>query len=136
MTICEDSFVLPDSVERVLIVTSDPGLRRVLSIVLRHAGHDVVGSIDLDELKNIEAVKKFKPSLIVLEWDLVRMHSVYRLRREVFRLAKVPVIMLSDIACAAYIKRCLRMGVRGHLNKTTDIPLIPSFIKCLRYGVA
>jgi two-component system phosphate regulon response regulator PhoB len=57
---------------RILIVDDEPGLVRLLTLMLTSLGHYEVRSVT-DATQALEAAVKFKPDLVLLDWIMPRM---------------------------------------------------------------
>ncbi|MEQ1804841.1 MAG: phosphate regulon transcriptional regulator PhoB [Burkholderiaceae bacterium] len=80
---------------RILVVEDEPAIAELVSLNLRHAGHDVVLAASGEQAQNeIDAVL---PDLVVLDWMLPGQSGVALARRwrASERTRKLPIIMLT-----------------------------------------
>lgn len=81
---------------RVLLVDDDEAIRETVSLMLRDRGYEVVTAFDgLDALERMHT--GWRPSVIVLDWQMPRMCGAefLRERRLLPQLVGVPVLIVS-----------------------------------------
>ena len=93
--------------KRILLVDDDPDQRLTLRLPLENAGYAVSEATSLDE--GLEAVKKIKPDLIILDVMMDTMTSGFQFALTVHtndpkssfkEFSKTPIIMLTSIHSA------------------------------------
>ena len=83
---------------RILIVDDEPGLVRVMTLMLTSLDRYEVCSV-LDATLAVNAVLKFKPDLILLDWVMPKISGgdIARQIRADTRVGKTPILVLSAI---------------------------------------
>ncbi|MEA3449894.1 MAG: response regulator [Patescibacteria group bacterium] len=103
----------------VLLVEDDAFLREISSKKLTKEGYSVYEAIDGEEA--IEGVKTVKPDIVLLDIILPAVDGFqvlsYIRKNEDKKIAKVPVIMLSNLGQEDDIKKAKEMGVNDYLVK-------------------
>ena len=132
----EDWFIriirinLPESVliriqymeKKILIIEDDKFLRELIAQKLLKEGYDIAEAIDGE--KGIEAVKKEKPDLVLLDLILPGIDGfevLARMKADPI-LAEIPVIILSNLGQKDDIERGLKMGAVDYLIKAHFTP--------------
>jgi two-component system, OmpR family, response regulator len=109
------------SINRVLIVDDDAGIRRIAAISLRRIGKwDVLAT---DSLVNaLEYVTDFKPDLILLDARMPGMDgpTTFRLLQENEDNARIPVIFLTAKIQEQEVKSYKQLGAAGIISKPFD----------------
>lgn len=116
---------IKNQIKKVLLVEDEQLLREICGKKLIMGGFDVVSVID-----GVSAIKKAmeeRPDLILLDIILPGIDGfevLKRIRNHADpKVAKIPVIMLSNLGQDADVQRALRSGANGYLIKaqfTTD----------------
>jgi DNA-binding response OmpR family regulator len=83
---------------RILIVDDEPGLVRLMTLMLTSVHHYDVHSVT-DATLALEAAVKFKPHLVILDWIMPKMHGgdVARQIRANPRVCDTRILFLSAI---------------------------------------
>ena len=120
--------------QKILIVDDDPVVVKAMSMKLGPAGYDVVAALDGSEA--ISAVRKEKPSLILLDvnfpsdlgvaWDGFK---VIAWLQRVEESKGTPVIVISGGEAAKYQARALQAGAVAYLQKPLDNDELLALIK-------
>lgn len=105
--------------ERVRCVLADDHLvlRQALKALLERRGVDIVGDV-ADGKAAVEAVQKLTPDIVVLDVAMPVLNGV-EAAREIARLVPdCPVILLSGLDDARFVREALKVGVRGFVQKS------------------
>jgi DNA-binding response OmpR family regulator len=83
---------------RILIVDDEPGLVRVMTMMLTHLNRYEVRSVT-DATQALEAAVKFKPDLVLLDWIMPHLcgGDVAQQIRSESRVTNTPILFLSAI---------------------------------------
>ncbi len=108
--------------QKILIIEDDRFLRELITQKLLKEGYDVSESIDGE--KGIKAVTEEKPDLILLDLILPGIDGFEVLSKieENPDLAKIPVIILSNLGQKDDIERGLKLGAIDYLIKAHFTP--------------
>ena len=110
------------SKKKVLIIEDEKILMEMYSERLKEAGFEVVG---VTEAKHgLEAVKKEKPDLVLLDILLPRENGIYfleKLRKDP-KIGTIPVLVFSNYDDAETKKKSAKLGIEGYLIKTDYTP--------------
>jgi two-component system response regulator EvgA len=128
----EDGSLLKQK-ERVLIVDDDASSRLMLALLLRRAGHLVVGQAD-NGAEGLRLAGLCLPTLMLLDIDMPSVEGLTVLNKVRRLYPGVSVLAVSGLDPAIYALRCMRLGAHGFLNKSDCIALLLSAISRLRCG--
>lgn len=103
---------------RIVIGSSDEGLRKNLRAILTKAGYMVM-SDDADGLKTLKAIQRLAPDLVILEGQMNNM-SGYYLAKNLAEADQVPVVLISSYGDADSIERAAECGAYAHLIYPID----------------
>ena len=108
--------------KKILVIEDDKFLRELISQKLLHEGYDITEATDGE--KGLEAVKKEKPDLVLLDLILpgVDGFEVLAKIKEDSIMAQIPVIILSNLGQKDDIEKGLKMGAVDYLIKAHFTP--------------
>ena len=106
----------------ILIVEDDKFLRELIVQKLLKEGYDISEAIDGEE--GIKKIKTEKPDLILLDLILPGIDGFEVLSRMKAdeKLAKIPVIILSNLGQREEIERGLKLGANDYMIKAHFTP--------------
>ena len=106
----------------ILIVEDDKFLRDLIAQKLTKEGYDILTAIDGEE--GIKKIKEGKPDLILLDLILPGIDGFEVLSRMKGdeNLAKIPVIILSNLGQREEVERGLKLGVNDYMIKAHFTP--------------
>jgi DNA-binding response OmpR family regulator len=106
----------------ILIVEDDKFLRELITQKLVKEGYDTLMAIDGEE--GIKKVREGKPDLVLLDLILPGIDGFEVLSRmkEDENLAKIPVIILSNLGQREEIERGLKLGANDYMIKAHFTP--------------
>src|SRR2546426_3527052 len=110
---------LPSQTKPIRLVLADDHLvlRQALRALLEHGGLEVV-AVGADGSAAVSAVQRYMPDVAVLDVAMPVLNGVDA-PREIARIAPAcPVILLSGVDDARFVKEALKVGVRGFVQKT------------------
>lgn len=104
----------------VLVADDHPILRRLLSIALEEAGHEVIEATD--GMQALELASSAHPALVLLDWSMPQLTglAVCRLLRADAKLASIPVIFMTAHNEPAYARAARAAGADDCLVKPTE----------------
>jgi len=108
--------------KKILVIEDDKFLRELIAQKIMKEGYDMAEAVDGE--KGIEAVKKEKPDLILLDLILPGIDGFEVLARIKAdpEIAKIPVIILSNLGQKDDIEKGLKMGASDYLIKAHFTP--------------
>jgi len=104
--------------EKVLYVEDDEDIQRIVRMSLERVGKmsiEVVGNSTLA----IEAMKAYKPDLVMLDWMMPEMDgpAVFRKMKEDPEVADLPVVFITAKASSRELDTLIAMGAKGTISK-------------------
>ena len=104
--------------QRVCYVEDDEDIRKIVRMTLERVGKlsvEVVGDPHLA----IEAMKAFKPELVMLDWMMPGMDgpTLYRRMREVPEVRDIPVVFITAKASEKELNELRSLGAAGTISK-------------------
>ncbi|MDH4095598.1 MAG: response regulator [Betaproteobacteria bacterium] len=104
--------------QRVCYVEDDEDIRKIVRMSLERVGKltvEVVG----DPLVAIDAMKTFKPDLVMLDWMMPGMDgpTLYRRMREVPEVRDIPVVFITAKASEKELNELRALGAAGTISK-------------------
>ena len=109
-------------INKILIVEDDKFLRELISQKLTNEGYTVIEATDGEE--GIESVKKNLPGLVLLDLILpgIDGFEVLAKMKADPELAKIPVIILSNLGQQDDMKKAMELGATDYLIKAHKSP--------------
>ncbi|MSQ43036.1 MAG: response regulator [Chloroflexi bacterium] len=107
---------------RILVAEDEPDIRRIIGILLRRAGHEVVEAGD--GMRAMSLMEELRPDVAVLDVVMPGMTGIELTRtiRSLPHLAPTPIIMLSARTLPHEVEEGMRSGANMYLSK----PFSPS----------
>jgi two-component system, OmpR family, response regulator len=104
--------------QRVLVVDDDEVVQHLVQLSLERIGGLTVGLVS-DGSKAIEAIRSFRPDMIVLDWIMPGMDGkeLFNALRALPDLATVPVVFLTVKAHWRTTEELLALGAAGVITK-------------------
>ena len=108
--------------KKILLIEDDKFLRKVLVRKLSKEGYQVIEAIDGE--KGLKSMEQDKPDLVLLDLVLPEIDGFEVLDKAKRNplLAKIPVIILSNLGEKKEIKRGLELGANDYLIKAHFTP--------------
>jgi len=108
--------------KKILIVEDDKFLRELMSRKLREEGYEVIEAMDGDA--GLKKMKKEKPDLVLLDLILPEIDGfeVLATKKEDPEIAKIPVIILSNLGQREDVEKGLSLGAIDYLVKASFTP--------------
>jgi two-component system, chemotaxis family, chemotaxis protein CheY len=105
---------------RVLLVDDEAHVRLLMKSIVAAMGCEVAG----EAANGVQAMELFdavRPDLVLLDINMPVMDGFATLRAIREKSSQVVVVMLTSVASAEAVERCLEAGADYHLRK--DVPL-------------
>jgi CheY-like chemotaxis protein len=105
---------------RVLVVEDNPQNLKLVSVLLRSAGHEVVGAYDAREAET--ALQSSVPDLILMDLGLPGKdgYSLSRELRERADTRAVPILAVTSFAMKGDEEKAIEAGCTAYLTKPID----------------
>ena len=106
---------------KILIIEDDPYVRKLYERIFSFQKHEV--SMAADGLEGLEAAKKNKPTLILLDVMMPKMSGIEVLEKlkSDKETASITVLMLTNFGEELIVKQAMEKGAEGVLIKS-DFP--------------
>jgi len=118
---------------RVVLADDHLVLRQALKALLEHRGLEVVAD-EADGRAAVDAVQRHAPDVAVLDVAMPVLNGVDA-AREIARIAPgCPIILLSGIDDARFIREALKVGVKGFVQKSQGADDLVQAIEEVRGG--
>ena len=122
--------------QRVCYVEDDEDIRKIVRMSLERIGKltvEVVG----DPLLAIDAMKAFKPELVMLDWMMPGMDgpTLYRRMREVPEVRDIPVVFITAKASEKELNELRALGAAGTISKPFSPKDLPEQLRSIWAGL-
>jgi two-component system OmpR family response regulator len=103
---------------RVCYVEDDEDIQKIVRMTLERIGKMTVEVVG-DPLQAIEAIKRFKPELVMLDWMMPGMDgpTLYRKMKEVPEVRDLPVVFITAKASPKELDELRALGAAGTISK-------------------
>ena len=113
----------PPSVDRVievLVIDDDAEIRRLVQLVLKHEGYEVI--VAEDGLRGVSMAQRHHPDVIVLDlmMPVTDGYTVLARLREDEGTRAIPVVVLTAVTLSGARYRAINAGARAFLTKPFD----------------
>lgn len=104
--------------QRVCYVEDDEDIQKIVRMSLERIGKLTVEVIG-DPMVAIDAMKAFKPELVMLDWMMPGMDgpTLYRKMQEVPEVREVPVVFITAKASEKELSELRALGAAGTISK-------------------
>ena len=122
--------------QRVCYVEDDEDIQKIVRMSLERVGKltvEVVG----DPLLAIDAMKAFKPELVMLDWMMPGMDgpTLYRRMREVPEVRDIPVVFITAKASEKELNELRALGAAGTISKPFSPKDLPEQLRSIWAGL-
>ncbi len=112
---------------RVCYVEDDEDIQKIVRMALERIGKMTVQVVS-DPMLAIEAIKAFKPELVMLDWMMPGMDgpTLYRKMKEVPEVRDLPVVFITAKASQRELDELRSLGAAGTISKPfspKDLPV-------------
>ena len=104
--------------KKILFIEDESALQQTLGDFLRQQGYAVISALDGEA--GLEAIRKERPDLVLLDLILPKKHGmdVFREMHADPATASIPVIVLSNVESSDTVRQALELGAKAYLVKT------------------
>ena len=107
---------------KILIVEDEEHILRLLEIILRDKGHEILTAISGEqalELHQTQFAGQNHPNLMIIDIVMKGMDGLKLLKELKLQTCckEIPVILLSALAQENVVKQGLKLGARGYITK-------------------
>ncbi len=117
---------------RICYVEDDEDIRRIVRVSLERIGEMTVEVIG-DPLLALEAIKAFKPELVMLDWMMPGMDgpTLYRKMKEVPEVRDLPVVFITAKASQRELDELRALGAAGTISKPFSPKDLPQQLRAI-----
>jgi two-component system OmpR family response regulator len=117
---------------RVCYVEDDEDIQRIVRMSLERIGKLTVKVVS-DPMQAIDAIKDFKPDLVMLDWMMPGMDgpSLFRKMRETPEVRNLPVVFITAKASSAEMDELRAMGAAGAISKPFSPKDLPDQLRTI-----
>ncbi|SDJ33578.1 two-component system, NarL family, sensor histidine kinase EvgS/two-component system, NarL family, response regulator EvgA [Pseudomonas delhiensis] len=101
---------------RIVIIDPQPGSQRGIAAELERAGHAVVGTAG-NGVDGLDAVRRARPDLVVLDLDIPRLGGLDVIRRLLSQQRGLRILVFTAFPAEVYEHLCVAAGARGFVDK-------------------
>ena len=118
--------------QRVCYVEDDEDIRKIVRMTLERVGKLTVQVVGDPQLA-IEAMKAFKPELVMLDWMMPGMDgpTLYRRMREVPEVCDIPVVFITAKASEKELNELRSLGAAGTISKPFSPKDLPDQLRAI-----
>lgn len=110
----------PDNPVRIVLADDEPLLRAGLRVVLEAEGSVRVVAEAADGLELLEAVRRYRPEVVLVDVQMPGMDGFATLRALAAEPDPPPAAVLTTFDLDGYVSEALRIGVQGFLLKDAE----------------
>lgn len=117
---------------RICYVEDDPDIQRIVRMSLERIGKMTVEVVS-DSTLAVEAIRAFKPDLVMLDWMMPVMDgpAVFRAMREQDDLKHLPVVFITAKASQKELDELRTMGASGTISKPFSPKDLPDQLRAI-----
>ena len=122
--------------QRVCYVEDDEDIQKIVRMTLERVGKFTVEVVG-DPLLAIDAMKAFKPELVMLDWMMPGMDgpTLYRRMREVPEVRDIPVVFITAKASEKELNELRALGAAGTISKPFSPKDLPEQLRSIWAGL-
>jgi CheY-like chemotaxis protein len=117
---------------RICYVEDDEDIQRIVRMSLERIGKLTVKIVS-DPMQAIDAIKDFKPDLVMLDWMMPGMDgpTLFRKMRETPEVRDLPVVFITAKASSAEMDELRAMGAAGAISKPFSPKDLPDQLRSI-----
>ena len=118
--------------QRVCYVEDDEDIQKIVRMTLERVGKFTVEVVG-DPLLAIDAMKAFKPELVMLDWMMPGMDgpTLYRKMKEVPEVRDLPVVFITAKASPKELEELRGLGAAGTISKPFSPKDLPEQLRAI-----
>ena len=118
--------------QRVCYVEDDEDIQKIVRVSLERIGRITVEVIG-DPLVAIDAIKAFKPELVMLDWMMPGMDgpTLYRKMKEIPEVRDLPVVFITAKASQRELDELRALGAAGTISKPFSPKDLPEQLRAI-----
>ncbi|WP_143496835.1 response regulator transcription factor [Pseudomonas sp. Irchel s3a18] len=118
---------------KILIADDHSVVRMAVSILLKKAGHQIVGEAG-SGLDVVALVRRLEPDLLILDIDMPKLDGFSVLQRLSAGGGGVKTVVFSGLDTERYAIRCSRAGAHAFVSKNSNLDELLSAVKIVLTG--
>jgi len=117
---------------RICYVEDDEDIQKIVRMTLERVGKMTVEVVG-DPLLAIEAIKAFKPELVMLDWMMPGMDgpTLFRKMKEVPEVSSLPVVFITAKASQRELDELRTLGAAGTISKPFSPRDLPDQLRAI-----
>jgi CheY-like chemotaxis protein len=117
---------------RICYVEDDEDIQKIVRMSLERVGKMTVEVVS-DPLQAIEAIKAFKPELVMLDWMMPGMDgpTLFRRMKELPEVSGLPVVFITAKASQAELDELRALGAAGTISKPFSPRDLPEQLRAI-----
>jgi CheY-like chemotaxis protein len=128
---------MPDTpLQRICYVEDDEDIQRIVRLSLERIGKMSVQVVG-DPLTAIDAIKAYKPELVMLDWMMPGMDgpTLYRKMKETPEVRDLPVVFITAKASQKELDELRSLGAAGTISKPFSPKDLPEQLRAIWKGL-
>jgi two-component system OmpR family response regulator len=121
---------------RICYVEDDEDIQKIVRLTLERVGKMTVEVVG-DPLQAIDAIKAFKPELVMLDWMMPGMDgpTLFRKMKEVPEVSGLPVVFITAKASQRELDELRALGAAGTISKPFSPRDLPDQLRAIWKGL-
>jgi len=117
---------------RICYVEDDEDIQKIVRMSLERVGKMTVEVVS-DPMRAIEAIKAFKPELVMLDWMMPGMDgpTLFRKMKELPEVSGLPVVFITAKASQAELDELRALGAAGTISKPFSPRDLPEQLRAI-----
>jgi len=117
---------------RICYVEDDEDIQKIVRMSLERIGKMTVEVVS-DPMRAIEAIKTFKPELVMLDWMMPGMDgpTLFRKMKELPEVSGLPVVFITAKASQAELDELRALGAAGTISKPFSPRDLPEQLRAI-----
>ena len=117
---------------RICYVEDDEDIQKIVRMSLERIGKMTVEVVS-DPLQAIEAIKAFRPELVMLDWMMPGMDgpTLFRKMKELPEVRELPVVFITAKASQAELDELRALGAAGTISKPFSPRDLPEQLRAI-----